>query len=146
MVTSLLLYAVAHVPPSPAEYAHLERLRAAHAADVRGRKLASEPDYSCPVSSGSDKASVEATWRVTGTSLGGWLVLEPWLTPSLFYQFLGADIRYGPDIDRIKQKTGMDQKSFCTALGPAEVRSGDSNASPMLASCPDMMSVPRAGP
>ena len=24
-----------------------------------------------------------------GTALGGWLVLEPWLTPSLFYQFLG---------------------------------------------------------
>jgi hypothetical protein len=21
---------------------------------------------------------------------GGWLVLEPWITPSLFYQFLGA--------------------------------------------------------
>ena len=57
---------------------------------------------------------------MSGTSLGGWLVLEPWLTPSLFYQFLGADERYGPDLDNIRLKTGMDQKSFCTALGPKE--------------------------
>jgi glucan 1,3-beta-glucosidase len=110
-----------HIPPSPAELAHLDRLRSEHAKSAHARKLStSKPDYSCPVSSGSEKATAEATWKVTGTSLGGWLVLEPWLTPSLFYQFLGADIRYGPDIEMIKQKTGMDQKSFCTALGPAE--------------------------
>ena len=24
-----------------------------------------------------------------GTNIGGWLVLEPWITPSLFYRFLG---------------------------------------------------------
>jgi glucan 1,3-beta-glucosidase len=24
----------------------------------------------------------------TGTNAGGWLVLEPWITPSLFYRFL----------------------------------------------------------
>mgnify|MGYP006115819401 CR=1 FL=1 len=23
-----------------------------------------------------------------GTNAGGWMVLEPWITPSLFYQFL----------------------------------------------------------
>jgi hypothetical protein len=28
-------------------------------------------------------------FHLTGTALGGWLVLEPWITPSLFYQFLG---------------------------------------------------------
>ena len=28
-------------------------------------------------------------FHFTGTALGGWLVLEPWITPSLFYQFLG---------------------------------------------------------
>ena len=27
--------------------------------------------------------------KVIGVNLGGWLVLEPWITPSLFYQFLG---------------------------------------------------------
>ena len=46
-------------------------------------------------------------WKVQGTSLGGWLVLEPWLTPSLFYQFLGADVKYGPDIEKIKEKTAI---------------------------------------
>ena len=23
-----------------------------------------------------------------GTNIGGWMVLEPWITPSLFYRFL----------------------------------------------------------
>lgn len=34
-------------------------------------------------------------WHMRGTSLGGWLVLEPWITPSLFYQFLGASKKWG---------------------------------------------------
>mmetsp|Transcript_2326 Transcript_2326/g.3574 ORF Transcript_2326/g.3574 Transcript_2326/m.3574 type:complete len:558 (+) Transcript_2326:84-1757(+) len=46
-----------------------------------------------------------------GTALGGWMVLEPWITPSLFYQFLGASE---------KDKVGMDSMSFCEALGPEE--------------------------
>ena len=32
-----------------------------------------------------------------GVSLGGWMVLEPWITPSLFYQFLGTPEIYGSD-------------------------------------------------
>lgn len=32
-----------------------------------------------------------------GVSLGGWMVLEPWLTPSLFYQFLGTPDVWGND-------------------------------------------------
>eukprot|EP00591_Stephanopyxis_turris_P012606 CAMPEP_0195509092 /NCGR_PEP_ID=MMETSP0794_2-20130614/2122_1 /TAXON_ID=515487 /ORGANISM="Stephanopyxis turris, Strain CCMP 815" /LENGTH=156 /DNA_ID=CAMNT_0040636219 /DNA_START=98 /DNA_END=565 /DNA_ORIENTATION=+ len=28
--------------------------------------------------------------QVRGVNLGGWMVLEPWITPSMFYQFLGA--------------------------------------------------------
>jgi len=24
-----------------------------------------------------------------GTNIGGWQVIEPWITPSLFYRFLG---------------------------------------------------------
>ena len=47
--------------------------------------------------------------KIRGVNIGGWLVLEPWITPSLFYQFLGS--RY---------KIGMDMYSFCEILGPVE--------------------------
>jgi hypothetical protein len=43
-----------------------------------------------------------------GTSLGGWLVLEPWITPSLFYQFLGQD----------KDHVAIDSYTFCQVLDP----------------------------
>eukprot|EP00968_Pinguiococcus_pyrenoidosus_P016850 scaffold1638_cov258-Pinguiococcus_pyrenoidosus.AAC.74 len=56
-------------------------------------------------------------FHVRGTNLGGWLVLEPWITPSLFYQFLGASERFGNDAP---QKIGMDMWSFCRGLGPEE--------------------------
>ena len=39
------------------------------------------------------------------------MVLEPWITPSLFYRFLDQP---GPE------KVGMDQYTFCSALGPDE--------------------------
>jgi len=26
---------------------------------------------------------------MTGVNIGGWMVLEPWITPSLFYRWLG---------------------------------------------------------
>jgi len=51
-----------------------------------------------------------------GVSLGSYLVLEPWQTPSLFYQFLGADEARGAVAPRV----GVDLLSFCEALGPAE--------------------------
>jgi len=38
-------------------------------------------------------------------------VLEPWITPTLFYRFLGKTHTEG---------VGMDQHSFCDALGPEE--------------------------
>ena len=38
------------------------------------------------------------------------MVLEPWITPSLFYQFLGGD----------ETNTAMDHYSFCQVLGPEE--------------------------
>ena len=46
-----------------------------------------------------------------GTNIGGWQVLEPWITPSLFYRFLGKTHSEG---------VGMDQYTFCEALGPVE--------------------------
>jgi len=80
---------------------------------------ASATEYTCD-DLPADYTADSETWKVMGTSLGGQFVLEPWITPSLFYQFLGADAKFGPDIEEIKKHTGMDHKSFCTALGPKE--------------------------
>jgi glucan 1,3-beta-glucosidase len=55
--------------------------------------------------------------QVRGVNLGGWLVLEPWLTPTLFYQFLSTQERFG---DKAPEKTAMDIYTFCTALGTEE--------------------------
>ena len=45
---------------------------------------------------------------IVGTNIGGWQVLEPWITPSLFYRFLGKTHSEG---------VGMDSYTFCEALG-----------------------------
>jgi len=34
-------------------------------------------------------ASKDDPTPMVGTNAGGWMVLEPWITPSLFYRFLG---------------------------------------------------------
>jgi hypothetical protein len=34
-------------------------------------------------------AATVAADAMIGTNIGGWMVLEPWITPSLFYRFLG---------------------------------------------------------
>ena len=46
---------------------------------------------------------------IIGTNIGGWMVLEPWITPSLFYRFLGKTKTDG---------VGVDSWTFCEALGP----------------------------
>ena len=51
---------------------------------------------------------VEAKKALVGTNIGGWLVLEPWITPSLFYRFLGNSMSDG---------VGFDSYTFCEALG-----------------------------
>lgn len=48
---------------------------------------------------------------MVGTNLGGAFVLEPWITPSLFYRFLGKTKSQG---------VGIDSYTFCEALGPTE--------------------------
>lgn len=48
---------------------------------------------------------------MTGTCVGGWMVLEPWITPSLFYRFLGKTKDEG---------VGIDSYTLCEALGPEE--------------------------
>eukprot|EP01035_Chromulina_nebulosa_P023578 gene23578-30572_t len=52
-----------------------------------------------------------------GTNIGGWLVLEPWITPSLFYQFLGTFETFG---ESTPDHVAMDSYTFCTALGDEE--------------------------
>ena len=47
-----------------------------------------------------------------GANIGGWLVLEPWITPTLFYRFLGLNNNESP--------VGLDSYTFCEALGPEE--------------------------
>lgn len=58
-----------------------------------------------------DKHATPFNTQVRGVNLGGWMVLEPWITPSLFYQFLG-ETNYS--------KIGMDTYTFCESLGPKE--------------------------
>ena len=48
--------------------------------------------------------------QIRGVNLGSWMVLEPWITPSMFYQFLGEG----------EGTTGMDMYGFCKVLGPEE--------------------------
>jgi len=73
------------------------------------------PDYTCPGPGDTTKKLND--FHLRGTALGGWLVLEPWITPSLFYQFLGASNRFGDDA---KNHVGLDSFTFCTALGKKE--------------------------
>ena len=72
-------------------------------------------DYTCPETheeeaEHSHRAPHPLRLNIRGVNLGGWMIVQPWLTPSLFYQFEGRP----PD------KTAMDMHSFCTALGPVE--------------------------
>lgn len=56
-------------------------------------------------------ASQVAADAMVGTNIGGWLVLEPWITPSLFYRFLGKTHSEG---------VGIDSWTLCEALGAEE--------------------------
>ena len=58
----------------------------------------------------SDDHALPFNNQIRGVNLGGWLVLEPWITPSLFYQFLGSG----------QGEVAMDHYSFCDVLGPEE--------------------------
>jgi len=48
--------------------------------------------------------------KIRGVNLGSWMVLEPWITPGLFYQFIGGH----------EENTGLDMWTFCEVLGPEE--------------------------
>jgi hypothetical protein len=57
-------------------------------------------------------------FHFSGAALGGLFVLEPWITPSLFYQFLGPTSRWGSE--EAPKHVGMDAHTFCEALGQQE--------------------------
>ena len=48
-----------------------------------------------------------ASSALAGVNLGGWMVIQPWITPSLFYQFEGKP----------PAQTAMDMHGFCRVLG-----------------------------
>jgi hypothetical protein len=78
-------------------------------ADSKGR--------SCPSRRLGESNDHLNDFHFRGTSVGGWLVLEPWITPSLFYQFLGASEKWGDDAP---SHVAFDSHTFCTALGKEE--------------------------
>jgi glucan 1,3-beta-glucosidase len=54
-------------------------------------------------------SKLEKIEKIRGVNIGGWMVLEPWITPTLFYQSLG-----------LQDNIPMDMYSFCKYLGPVE--------------------------
>lgn len=75
--------------------------------------------YEC---SPTNKDGHESIPHMRGTSLGGWLVLEPWITPSLFYQFLGVSEKLHGinNATSIVDRVAIDSLTFCKALGAKE--------------------------
>ena len=66
--------------------------------------------YNSSQTCSSDTHALPFNNQIRGVNIGGWMVLEPWITPSMFYQFLGGD----------ETNTAMDHYSFCEVLGPEE--------------------------
>lgn len=74
----------------------------------------------CPRNSGSGRVRgvrgegnfQQQQERIIGVNIGGWLVLEPWITPSLFQQFDGQPL------DRV----AIDEFTFNQVLGPVEAK------------------------
>ena len=66
--------------------------------------------YPSTMTCASDDHALPFNNQIRGVNLGGWLVLEPWITPTLFYQFLGSG----------QGEVAMDHYSFCDVLGPEE--------------------------
>lgn len=69
-------------------------------------------EYSCSRDEKDDRAGSSSVlgMQLRGVNLHGWLVLQPWVTPSLFYQFEGKG----------RGATAFDMHGFCRVLGPSE--------------------------
>nr|CCA22662.1 glucan 1 putative [Albugo laibachii Nc14] len=75
------------------------------------------PNDTTKTCSTENTQATSSNLRVHGVNLGGLFVLEPWITPTLFYQFMGTPERFGP---KAPEKTALDTYTFCTALGKDE--------------------------
>lgn len=80
------------------------------AAEGTGTKFAHFTAYNDTMTCSGDEHSTKFNEAVRGVNLGSYMVLEPWITPSLFYQFLGKK----------EGEVGMDSYSFCEVLGGEE--------------------------
>ena len=84
-------------------------LFAAFAAPVLALESWYTPPGGPPVGSGFDPTGNALTNKIKGVNLGGWLILENWMTPSLF----GVAGLPGKGDER----SVMDEWSFCEILG-----------------------------
>ena len=76
----------------------------------RGRRQSPYEPLAAEYTCGGKDHRTRLAPKLRGVNLGGWLVLEPWVTPSLFYQFEGKP----------PPQTAMDHYTFCSILGPRE--------------------------
>ena len=53
--------------------------------------------------------TLAASQAMIGTNIGGWMVLESWITPSMFYPWVGKTHSEG---------VAVDTYTFCEQLGP----------------------------
>jgi hypothetical protein len=79
----------------------------------------SSSSFTSASSSSKEEKKKLNNFHLRGTSLGGFLVLEPWITPSLFYQFLETSEIYGNN-DETKNHIAIDSMTFCRVLGGKE--------------------------
>lgn len=74
----------------------------------------SDSDESCDFSGAAELTCGPREWpKIRGVDIGGWLVLEPWITPSIFQQF----------VNKSANATAVDQFTFCEILGVEEATS-----------------------
>jgi glucan 1,3-beta-glucosidase len=104
-----IVFLVRHAASAP-------RQTVVHSQDKPLRGGSEAANHVCEIPEGQEKVK-RNDFHYRGAALGGHFVLEPWITPSLFYQFLGASQKWG---DSAPQHVGLDSFSFCTALGPVE--------------------------
>jgi aryl-phospho-beta-D-glucosidase BglC (GH1 family) len=82
-------------------YDRFQYLQSIHTCDFGGVAM---------LQCGQNNASGLTRPRIIGVNLGGFLVLEPWITPSLFTQFM----------DQPPNRTAIDEYTFSLVLGQEE--------------------------
>lgn len=104
-ILAWFLFVAYHVRGTPSNRRHI-------AANDISLTSSSTANHICRRPAG-EKGRERNQFHFRGTALGGWLVLEPWITPSLFYQFLGASEKWG---DEAPSRVALDSYTFCTGI------------------------------